>query len=107
MRAQNADGFISSHAYTRHKFDASRASTRSRTQYGQRINVRSVRNQTINNADNVVKHFDANGVHYATTYKKTFFGQNISTADTLTSESRVIINHLDANKSTQFPFYRR
>lgn len=88
---QSVDDFISPHAYTRHKFDPSKVSSRSRTQYGQGIDVADIRNQTMNNADDIVPHFDDNGVHYATTYKKTF-NQNISTSATPTKESRIIIN---------------
>lgn len=104
---QTVDDFISTHAYNRHKFNPSRVSSRSRTQYGKGIDVDDIRNQTITDADDIVKHYDDNGVHYATTYKKTFNNQNISTNATPTGESRVIINHLDDSKSTQFPYYKK
>jgi hypothetical protein len=97
--------FISEHAY-RHRYDPSKKSTKSTTQYGEKIDPNEIRNQTLSNPDEVIKQVDANGIHYATTYKKEF-PYNISTIDTPTSSSRVIINHLDAGRSTQFPFYRK
>jgi RHS repeat-associated protein len=102
--SQKVEDFISPHAYTKHKFDASRISSKSRTQYGEAIDANDIRNQTIKNADKIVKHYDDNGVHYATTYKKSFIS-NISTSATPTNESRVIINHLNPDKSTQFPLF--
>lgn len=39
-----------------------------------------------------------------TTYAKQFDG-NISTSDSSTSHHRVIINHSDSSRSTQFPLY--
>jgi len=102
---QNVDDFVSPHAYSRHKYDATRTSSRSRTQYGEGVDVNDIKNQTIESPDKVVKNYDENGVHYSTTYKKTF-NENISTSDTPTNQSRVIINHLNSSKSSQFPFYK-
>ena len=105
-KAQDAGDFVSEHAFKRHKFDPSKASSRSRTQYGENINAQGIRQQTIQSADDIVRHVNEGGTHYATTYKKRF-DSNVSTADTPTRESRVIINHLNPEKSTQFPYYKK
>jgi len=104
--SQNLDDFVTEHAWKRHKFDGSRLSSRSRTQYGEGIDVRRIKRETMKNPDKVVRNFDANGNHYSTTYKKTF-EFNISTNKTPTRESRVIINHENITKSSQFPFYKK
>ncbi|MGB0871158.1 MAG: RHS repeat-associated core domain-containing protein, partial [Flavobacteriales bacterium] len=104
--AQSADKFISAHAYKRHRNRRPHKSSKSRTQYGENINVKKIRMQTVKHADDIVVHLDNHGTPYAVTYKKTF-GYNISTKDTPTRESRVIINLLDAEKSTQFPLFTR
>lgn len=101
-----ASDFISEHAFKRHSFDASRVSTGSRTMYGKFADVKAIRKETINSADEIVKNYDAAGNHYSTTYKKKF-SYNISTKDTPTKQSRVIINHKDPSRSTQFPYLRK
>lgn len=103
---QSVDKFISAHAYKRHRNRSPHKSSKSRTQYGENINVKKIRMQTVKHADDIVVHLDNHGTPYAVTYKKTF-GYNISTKDTPTRESRVIINLLDAEKSTQFPLFTR
>lgn len=60
----------------------------------------------MNNPDSTIKKYDDNGNHYATIYKKRF-DSNISTSDTPTRESRVIINHVKPEKSSQFPLYKK
>jgi len=103
---QLTDDFISLHSFRRHRFNPSKASTSSSTQYGPEINVKALREQTIENADKVTKIFNDEGIHYATKYEKTF-GFNISTNATRTRESRVFINLLNPEKSTQFPYFKQ
>jgi RHS repeat-associated protein len=100
------DDFITPHAFVRHKYNPNATSSKSKTQYGENVNVTKIREETLNKPDKIVKHYDANGTHYATTYKKTF-KDNISTKDTPTNESRVIINHIDPSRSSQFPLYQK
>lgn len=98
------DDFISQHAYEKHKYDPTKISTKYRTQYGENIDPIYIRNRTFDEPDNIEKLVDKNGVHYATKYSKKF-DYNISTNDTPTGDSRVIINHLNSADSTQFPYY--
>ena len=106
IKTSNADDFITEHAYNRHKFDPTKTSSRSRTQYGEGIDVVDVRKKTMTNPDEVIKKYDDSGTHYATIYKKRF-DNNISTGDTPTRESRVIINHAKPERSSQFPLYKK
>ena len=103
---QNRNDFITEHAYIRHKFNPSQVSSRSKTQYGEGIDVADIRAKTMNSPDDFFHSYDSQGNIYATTYKKRF-RTNISTEATRTRESRVIINHLNPSKSTQFPYYKR
>ena len=105
-KISNVNDFISPHAYDRHKYNPNQKSTKSKTQYGENIDVNYIKNETINNPDSVDKQYDINGNHYATVYKKRF-AENISTQDTPTCESRVIINHFDESRSSQFPLYQK
>lgn len=105
-KVSTIDDFVSPHAYNRHRYNPEAISSKSKTQYGEGVDVKDVRMKTMNNPDKIVHHINEDGVHYATTYKKTF-DYNISTSDTPTNESRVIINHLDASRSSQFPLYQK
>ena len=99
------DDFINKHS-TKHKYDESKISTRNKTQYGKDIDVKKLREDTMNNPDEVKIQKDASGNVYGTTYKKDY-DFNISTNDTPSNKHRVIINHLNNERSTQFPFYEK
>jgi RHS repeat-associated protein len=102
--SQTQDKFVG-HGHKRHRYKPDKVSSRSTTQYGKNVNVKKIREKTMNNPDSVKKQYDKDGNHIATIYKKRF-GSNISTKDTPSRESRVIINHQDSGASTQFPFYK-
>jgi hypothetical protein len=104
--SQRPEDFITQHAYDRHRYNSSARSSRSKTQYGEGIDVKKIREITMQEADMVEVKIDDDGVPYATVYKKRF-DYNISTGDTPTGESRVYINHKNPERSTQFPYYRR
>ncbi|ASL62771.1 MULTISPECIES: hypothetical protein [Bacillus] len=99
----NKGDFINSHAYDRHKYDASRKSTKNRTQYGKNVDVKKLRESTMNEPDQAWSARDKGGP-WRTFYRKEF-NSNISTGDTPTVHHRVIINTEDSSKSTQFPLY--
>jgi hypothetical protein len=105
LKGQNKSDFISEHAFNKHKYNPSKISTKSSTQYGKDIDALDIQNQTLNNPDEIVPHYNDEGVHYADTYKKEF-SFNISTLDTPTPHSRAVIFYLDATRSSQFPFYK-
>ena len=105
QNGQNPGDFITEHSHTRHKNDPTRTSTRNRTQYGENVDVEKVKQKTMNDPDVVEKLYDKDGNHYATRYKKEF-RENLSTPDTPTRHSRVIINNVDPSRSTQFPFFK-
>jgi hypothetical protein len=93
---QNIDDFISSHAYVRHKFDPSRVSSRSKTQYGQGIDVSEIRNQTIHNADAIVHHYDApNWSKFSESVTSTYHEESILLSN----------KNLDICFKTAFNFY--
>ncbi len=52
---QKKSDFITEHSYNRHKFDENAISTRSRTRYGKDVDVKSIREQTLNSPDDIVK----------------------------------------------------
>jgi hypothetical protein len=103
-KGQQKSDFVSDHAYEKHRYDSSKKSTKNRTQYGKDVDPSDIKDKTLSSPDSVEKQFDASGNHYATTYKKEF-PYNISTSDTPTNSSRVVINHSDPSRSTQFPRY--
>jgi len=102
--AVTPDDFVSQHAYDKHRFKADKKSTKSSTQYGEDVDPKKIGEETMSNPDKVEKLHDNDGNHYATRYSKEF-DSNISTPDTPTNQSRVIINHKDPTRSTQFPRY--
>ena len=97
----NKSSFINEHAYDRHKYNPKKKSTPNDTQYGRNVDVKKLREETMNNYDNKWSQTDKKGntqVFYA---KR--FDSNISTSDTSTRDHRVIINISNSAKSTQFP----
>ena len=100
------EDFINKHSFDRHKYNKDKMSSKSKTQYGENIDVKKLREDTMNNPDEVKIEKDASGNVYGTTYKKDY-DFNISTNDTPSNKHRVIINHLNNERSTQFPFYEK
>ena len=101
----NKGDYINKHAYDKHKYDSSRKSTKNRTQYGKNVDVRKLRELTMNQPDQAWSSRD-NGGPWRTFYRKAF-NSNISTGDTPTVHHRVIINTADSSRSTQFPLYSK
>lgn len=99
----NKSSFINEHAYNRHKYNPQEKSTSSKTQYGRDVDVKKLREETMHNYENKWSQTDNNGTR-TTIYAKEFDG-NVSTSDSSTSHHRVIINHTDSSRSTQFPLY--
>ncbi|HHT7237062.1 MULTISPECIES: hypothetical protein [Bacillus cereus group] len=99
----NKSSFINEHAYNRHKYNPKEKSTSSKTQYGRDVDVKKLREETMHNYENKWSQTDNKG-NRTTTYAKQFDG-NVSTSDSSTSHHRVIINHSDSSRSTQFPLY--
>jgi len=97
----NKSSFINKHAYDRHKYNKNEKSTGSKTQYGKDVDVKKLREITMNDYDNKWSTTDKSGTKV--TYYAKQFSSNISTNDTKTTHHRVIINHKDSSKSTQFP----
>ncbi|OJD54369.1 Hook-associated protein 2 [Bacillus nitratireducens] len=101
----NKADFINSHAYDRHKYDSTRKSTKNRTQYGKNVDVKKLRETTMNQPDQAWSAREDGGP-WRTFYRKEF-NSNISTNDTPTVHHRVIINTADSSKNTQFPLYSK
>ncbi|WP_407265591.1 RHS repeat domain-containing protein [Tenacibaculum maritimum] len=97
--------FITEHS-KKHKFDSSRNSTKNRSQFGENIDVKKLREDTMKNPDKIETKLDREGNLYATKYIKDY-DFNISTADTPTGKHRVFINHIDPTRSSQFPYVPR
>jgi len=96
--------FVSSHAADRHAYDPSRTSTKSRTQYGENVDVSALITDTMRNPDIAYSTLYSDGARI-TTYKKQYLG-NISTPDTPTGSHRVHINLTNQIKSSNHPYYR-
>lgn len=98
---KNKDSFINAHAYNKHKYDSSKNSSSKATQYGKNVDVKKLREDTMNNYDNKWSTKDQYGTwttHYAKQYDS-----NISVKPTETKNHRVVINQKDGSKSTQYP----
>lgn len=96
--------FISEHA-TKHMYNETTTSTKNKTQFGQNMDVAKLTEHTIKYGTMEQK-FDANGNLYATKYKANF-GFNVGTKAMPTDAVRVFINHVDAAKSSNFPYVSR
>lgn len=48
----NKSSFINEHAYDRHKYNPKKKSTPNDTQYGRNVDVKKLREETMNNYDN-------------------------------------------------------
>jgi hypothetical protein len=103
QRIYEEKDFISKHAYDRHKFDSNRESTKSRTQYNENVDPNKIREETLKNPDDFKKLIDKDGNHYATRYSKDM-GYNIAQPPMNTSQSRVFVNHINPENSSQFPY---
>lgn len=93
--------FITPHS-ERHLFDQSTASTASRTQFGQNVNVRALTDDAMTNPDVAFSDVQTRITKYAKEYDF-----NISTAETPTGQMRVFINNSKPSRSTQFPYHPR
>ena len=93
------EDFITPHSQ-KHAYDSSKLSTKNKSQFGQNVNVKALREDTIKNPDSV------STMHNITRYAKRY-SVNISTPDTPTGEMRVFINHDKPDRSTQFPYVSR
>jgi hypothetical protein len=106
----NADDFSTSHSYNRHQYNPNTVSTKSKTQYGENVDVQELRRETLSNPDSVEYKVQTNpktgDESHVIVYKKDFDG-NISTPDTPTSSHRVFINLDDPEMSSHFPFYTK
>ncbi|MDC0764482.1 hypothetical protein POF51_27540 [Brevibacillus sp. AG] len=98
----DAKDFITDHAYNKHKYDPSIKSTSSKTQYGKNVNVKKLREITMNEADDVKK---VRSTKYNVTFYYKSFKNNISTSDTPTDQHVVIINNSVPDRSTQYPMF--
>lgn len=92
------DGFISDHAYDKHKYNPDTISTQRRTQYGENVDVGKLQEDTMQHPD--LSEFNENrGINK---YVKTY-DFNISTPDTPTGRHEVYINSNRPDRSSQFP----
>jgi hypothetical protein len=96
-----ADDFVSVHSQ-KHMFNAEVPSTVSKTQFGQNINVRAIREDTMNFPDAAFSDLETRITKYSKSYDF-----NLSTGLTPTGESRVFINNLLPARSSQFPLAPR
>ncbi|MDV7568148.1 RHS repeat-associated core domain-containing protein, partial [Acinetobacter baumannii] len=92
--------FITPHS-EKHLYDDSKTSTKNRSQFGQDINVKALREDTMRTGTVVY-----NAEHNTTKYSKSY-DFNISTKDTPTGEMRVFVSHDKPTRSTQFPYVDR
>ncbi len=83
-------------------YDATRTSTKSRSQFGQDVNVKALRTDTMANPTSAYSDINSRVTKYSKSYDF-----NISTPDTPTGEMRVFINNAKPNRSTQFPYVPR
>ncbi|MDQ1925047.1 hypothetical protein [Massilia pseudoviolaceinigra] len=83
----------------KHAYNDAVPSTKNKTQFGENINVRALRQDTIDFPDSVST--DAHGI---TKYVKEY-PFNISTPDSPTGQMRVFVNGPVPDKSTQFPLF--
>lgn len=115
---QGSEDFITKHAHDKHVYNANKVSTPNRTQYGNDVNVQAVRRQTLQSPDKITflphQTPNQNGVRLSGSdgaiYSKRYNG-NLSTPETPSTNSRVIINNNDKKlsnpqldgRSTQYP----
>lgn len=97
------DDFMTIHAQ-KHAYDPNIKSTKKKTQFGENIDVKKLREDTMLHPDEVIYDPDHNVIQYVKEYDF-----NISTPDTPTKSHRVFIN-LDpkarkTNRNSQFPYY--
>lgn len=83
-------------------FDASKASTKNSSQFGQDINVKALVDDAMANPTSAYSDINSRITKYSKSYDF-----NISTPDTPTGEMRVFINNSKPNRSTQFPYVPR
>lgn len=105
-----ADDFSTSHSFNRHQNNPNTVSTKSKTQYGENVDVQELRRQTLGNPDSVEYKIQKNPTtgdeSHGIVYKKEFNG-NISTPDTPTGSHRIFINLDNPEMSSHFPFYSK
>lgn len=104
VREVNASKFISQHSFDKHKYSPNEISSKNKTQYSPNVNPEVIAQMTIMQADKITPFYNKEGILYAIKFEKTFLF-NISTNETPTMESRVFINLLNPNKSSQFPYF--
>jgi len=97
----DAGDFITDHSQ-KHMFDASRTSTKNRSQFGQDINIKALVDDTMANPTSAYSDINSGITKYSKSYDF-----NISTSDTPTGEMRVFINNARSDRSTQFPYVPR
>ena len=71
--------------------------------YADDVDPKQIKQETIANPDKIEVLRDVNGNPYATKYSKDM-GYNIAQPPANSSQSRVIVNHANPGKSTQFPY---
>ncbi|WP_245976656.1 hypothetical protein [Paenibacillus prosopidis] len=103
------NNFVNEHA-KKHMYDSKRPSTPNRSQYGEDVDVRQLRQDTMNNPDKAYSNWPGNpnnpNKQRITKYYKEYDG-NISTPDTPTGSHRVFNNLDNPRSSSHFPYVPR
>jgi Domain of unknown function (DUF4280) len=102
------NNFVNEHA-KKHMYDPSKPSTKNRSQYGQDVDVKELRRETMTNPDKAYTNWpnpNNPNPNKITKYYKEFDG-NISTPDTPTGSHRVFENLDNPKNSSHFPHVPR
>jgi len=104
----DSNNFVNEHA-KKHMYDPSRPSTKNKSQYGQDVDVKELRRETMTNPDKAYSNWpnpnNPNPNRITKYYKE--FGGNISTPDTPTGSHRVFENLDNPRSNSHFPYVPR
>ncbi|MCY9697918.1 RHS repeat-associated core domain-containing protein, partial [Paenibacillus alginolyticus] len=101
--------FVNDHSYNRHKNNPDTPSTKSKSQYGENVDVGELRRNTMENPDKAYSNWpnpNNPNPNRITKYEKEY-DENISTPDTPTGSHRVFENLDDPSSSSHFPYVPR
>nr|WP_240480127.1 hypothetical protein [Paenibacillus fonticola] len=104
----NPSDFVNPHS-EKHMYDPSKPSTPNRSQYGEDVDVRKLRQETMTNPDKAYSNWpnpNNPNPNRITKYYKEFDG-NVSTPDTPTGSHRVFEHLDDPTRSSHFPYVPR
>ncbi|WP_268625613.1 contractile injection system protein, VgrG/Pvc8 family [Paenibacillus alvei] len=105
---RDSNNFVNEHA-KKHMYDPSRPSTKNKSQYGQDVDVKELRRETMTNPDKAYSNWpnpNNPNPNRITKYYKEFDG-NISTPDTPTGSHRVFENLDNPRSNSHFPYVPR